>query len=59
MSVAVTARAIVTVRWMITRFTGSSIRSRKLFRLKSWTTAEVTGFRYQNALSSRIASEPR
>jgi len=56
MSVAVTARAIVTVRKTIARLTGSWIRSRKLFRLKSWTTAEVTGLRYQNALSSRIAS---
>ncbi len=59
MSVAVTARATVTVRWTITRLTGSSTSCWKLLRLKSWTTAEVTGLRYQKALSSRIASEPR
>ena len=59
MSVIVTARAIVTVRSTITRLTGWPTSCWKLLRLKSWTTAEVTGLRYQKALSSRIASDPR
>ena len=59
MSAIVTAAAIVTVRSTIVRLTGSLTSSWKLLRLNWRTTAEVIGLRYQKALSSRIASDPR
>ena len=59
MSAIVTPAATATVRSTIVRLTGSPTSSWKLLRLVWWTTAEVIGLRYQKALSSRIASDPR